>query len=123
MKTKAAGTEAQVEANATLAKALKQQLDLIQSIANERELLTKGEFNEALNTVNNNVDAISSKIDTLKRETTEELERIKDEVTGVKTVCLMMLLILQNRVCTTLTVQRKTYRRVIITMQMVILKL
>ncbi|EJJ6363123.1 BppU family phage baseplate upper protein, partial [Staphylococcus pseudintermedius] len=85
LKTKAAGTEAQVEANATLAKALKQQLDLIQSIANERELLTKGEFNEALNTVNNNVDAISSKIDTLKRETTEELERIKDEVTGVKT--------------------------------------
>lgn len=85
LKTKAAGTEAQVEANATLAKALKQQLDLIQSIANERELLTKGEFNEALNTVNNNVDAISTKIDTLKRETTEELERIKDEVTGVKT--------------------------------------
>ncbi|MCU5745912.1 BppU family phage baseplate upper protein [Staphylococcus sp. SQ8-PEA] len=82
--TKATATEAQVKANATLAKALKQQLDLIQSIANERELLTKGEFNEALNTVNKNVDAISSKIDTLKQKTTEELERIKDEVNGVK---------------------------------------
>ncbi|ELJ9288542.1 phage baseplate upper protein [Staphylococcus coagulans] len=84
LKTKAAGTEAQVEANATLAKALKQQLDLIQSIANERELLTKGEFNEAVNKINNNVDAINTKIESLKRETNEEIERIKGEVTGVK---------------------------------------
>ncbi|PXA37453.1 DUF2479 domain-containing protein, partial [Staphylococcus pseudintermedius] len=50
LKTKAAGTQTQVEANANLAKALKQQLDLIQSIANERELMTRGDFNEAINT-------------------------------------------------------------------------
>ncbi|HDT6637406.1 TPA: BppU family phage baseplate upper protein [Staphylococcus aureus] len=84
LKTKAAGTEAQVEANATLAKALKQQLNLIQSIANERELLTKGEFNAALSTINNNIDSISKEIEDYKRDVTQELEKIKDEMTGVK---------------------------------------
>ncbi|PWZ97130.1 DUF2479 domain-containing protein, partial [Staphylococcus pseudintermedius] len=68
-----------------LAKALKQQLDLIQSIANERELMTRGDFNEAINTVNNTVDNISSNFNTFKRDSTEELKRFKSEVTGVKT--------------------------------------
>lgn len=85
LKTKAAGTQTQVEANANLAKALKQQLDLIQSIANERELMTRGDFNEAINTVNNTVDNISSNFNTFKRDSTEELKRFKSEVTGVKT--------------------------------------
>ncbi|MCE3318571.1 DUF2479 domain-containing protein, partial [Staphylococcus aureus] len=66
------------------AKALKQQLDLIQSIANERELLTKGEFNAALSTINNNIDSISKEIEDYKRDVTQELEKIKDEMTGVK---------------------------------------
>ncbi|PCF83019.1 phage baseplate upper protein [Staphylococcus delphini] len=84
LKTKSAGTAAKVDANDMLAKALKKQLDLIQSIANERELMTRGEFNDAFNDINSTVDAMRSNFGSFKRDADADLTRLKSELTGVK---------------------------------------